>query len=83
MVKSANHLLKYARRAANGEKAPVNYLQGRVSTDKVHKKLLLNLIPRLRTYQGGSLIRVSKIQHHRRGDNAPMVTVSIVGDEKT
>lgn len=58
----------------------MNLLQGRVSTDKAHKKLLLNLIPRLRTYQSANFVRVSKIQHHRRGDNAPMVTVSIVGD---
>lgn len=83
MRKSANHLLKYAKKAANGEKSAMNLLQGRVSTDKVHKKLLLNLIPRLRTFQGGDYVRVSKIQHHRRGDNAPLVTVSIVGDEKS
>jgi hypothetical protein len=57
-------------------------LQGRVSTDKVEKKLLLNLIPRLRTVEGGDLVRISSIQKRRRGDNAPMVTVSIVGNEK-
>ena len=58
-------------------------LRGRVSTEKVRKKLLLNLIPRLRKIKGGNFIRVSPIQSHRRGDNAPMVTVSIVGDEKS
>ncbi len=61
----------------------MNLLQGRVSTEKVHKKLLLNLIPRLRTVQGSNLVRVSSINHRRRGDNAPLVTVSIVGDEKS
>ena len=61
----------------------MNLLKGRVSTDKVHKKLLLNLVPRLRTITHGNFVRVSKIQHHRRGDNAPVVTVSIAGDEKT
>ena len=53
-----------------------------MSTDKVEKKLLLNLIPRLRTVEGGDLVRISPIQKRRRGDNAPMVTVSIVGNEK-
>ena len=75
--------MKYARRAANGEASAMNLLQGRVSTDKVHKKLLLNLVPRLRTITNGNFIRVSKIQRHRRGDDAPVVTVSIVGDEKS
>jgi len=40
-------------------------------------------VPRLRAIQGGDFVRVSKIQHRRRGDNAPMVTVSIIGDEKS
>jgi hypothetical protein len=54
-----------------------------VSTEKVRKKLLLNLVPRLRKIKGGNFIHVSPIFHRRRGDNAPMVKVSIVGDEKT
>ena len=61
----------------------MNLLKGRVSTDKAHKKILLNLIPRLRTIRGGNYVKVSKVFHHRRGDCAPMVTVSIVGDEKS
>ena len=58
-------------------------LKGRVSTDKVEKKLLLDLIPRLRNVKGGNFVNVSKINHHRRGDNAQMVTVSIIGNEKS
>jgi ribosomal protein L17 len=81
--KAGNRLLCYARKAANGETSAINLLQGRVSTDKVKKKLLLNLIPRLRSVEGGDLVRVSRIFKRRRGDNAPMVKVSIVGNEKT
>ena len=29
------------------------------------------------------MVRVTPIQRRRRGDNAPMVTVSIVGNEKS
>ena len=60
----------------------MNLLKGRIHTRKAYDKLLLNLIPRIKNTTNG-FISVTKVLHRRRGDNAPMVQVSIKGNEKS
>ena len=72
----------YAKRAEAGQTGPMNELKGRVTTSKVQQKLLLTIVPRLKNFNG-SYINISPIFKRRRGDNSPMVTVNITGDERT
>lgn len=75
-------MLNFAKRAEAGQKSPLNLLKGRVHTKKAEQKLLLDLIPRIKHIQGG-FINISQLKYRRRGDNAPMVELSIKGNEKS
>lgn len=56
-------------------------IKGRVSTKKVMNKLIMQVAPRLRQ-MNQNYVKMTKIIRRRRGDNAPMVIVSIRGDER-
>jgi ribosomal protein L17 len=56
-------------------------LKGRVITEQVMKKLLMETVPKLESVPQ-NYIKISKKIRHRRGDNAPMVHVTIRGSEK-
>jgi len=47
-------------------------LRGRIHTKKAEKKLLVDLVPRIKHIRGG-LINLKETGERRRGDNAPMV----------
>lgn len=76
-----NKLFKFAKAAAAGQSSPKNLLKGRVDTKEAYTKLLLEIAPRLKDIKHNFIV-VSKIFRKRRGDNAPLVTVSIKGCEK-
>jgi hypothetical protein len=46
-VKVANKLINFAKRAERGETSPINLIKGRVSTDQVLKKLMMETVPKL------------------------------------
>lgn len=59
----------------------MNLLKGRVSTEQVYKKLLMETVPKLENISQ-NFVTIEKGVRHRRGDNAPMVHVIIKGSEK-
>lgn len=75
-------LLVFAKKAEAGQTSPLNLLKGRVHTNRAYTKLLVDIIPRIKHLKG-SLINMRDLHINRRGDNAPMVQVSIKGNEKT
>jgi ribosomal protein L17 len=81
LVIAANKLIKFAKRAEKGATSPLNLLKGRVVTEQVMKKLLMETIPKLESIPQNH-ITVSRKIRRRRGDNAPMVHVTIRGSEK-
>lgn len=81
LVKAANKLIHFARKADQGFTSPLNLLKGRVTTEQVYKKLLMETIPKLENVPQ-NFVTMSKITRRRRGDNAPMVYVTVKGSEK-
>lgn len=79
--KAANKLIHFAKKADQGFSSPLNLLKGRVTTEKIYKKLTMETIPKLENVSQ-NFVNVSKITRHRRGDNAPMVFVTIRNSEK-
>lgn len=80
-MRAANKLLHFAKKADKGFTSPKNLLRGRVTTEQVYKKLLMETVPRLENIPQ-NFVSVTKILRRRRGDNAPMVNVTIRGSEK-
>ena len=68
----AQKLLKFAKKAEAGKKSPLNLLRGRIHTKKAEKKLLVDLVPRIKHIRGG-LIDLKEKGERRKGDNAPLV----------
>lgn len=81
MLIAANKLIKVAKRAERGATSPLNLLKGRVVTEQVMKKLMMETVPKLESISQ-NFINIEKKIRRRRGDNAPMVHVTIRGSEK-
>ncbi len=47
LVVKANKLINFAKRAEKGATSPLNLLKGRVVTEQVMKKLLMETVPKL------------------------------------
>jgi ribosomal protein L17 len=56
-------------------------LKSKVDTEKAKTKLLVDLMPRIKHIKGG-FIHLKYVEKRRRGDNAPLVHISIKGTEK-
>lgn len=72
-------LLNFARKAESGKTSPLNLLKGRVHTEKAYTKLLVDIIPRIKHLEG-NFLNFKDLHIKRKGDNAPMVQVSIKGN---
>ena len=59
----------------------MNLLKGRISTDQVFKKLLVETVPKL-DHVPQNYVKIERGRRYRRGDNAPMVFVTVRGSEK-
>lgn len=81
LAKAANKLINYAKRAEKGETSPINLLKGRVITEQVMKKLLMETVPKLESIPQ-NYVKIERKIRHRRGDNAPMVFVTVRNSEK-
>ena len=81
MRKAGNKLIHFAKRAERGSGNAMNLLKGRVSTKQVLKKLLVETVPKL-DHIPQNYVKIEKGRRHRRGDNAPMVFVTVRGSEK-
>lgn len=75
----AQKLLCFAKKAEAGETSALNLLKGRIHTKKAEKKLLVDLMPRIKQTTG-SFIQIKNLGVRRKGDNAPMSEISIVGN---
>ena len=80
-MRATNKLFHFAKKAEKGFTSPINLLKGRVTTEQVYKKLLMETIPKLE-HISQNYVTISKSLRYRRGDNAPMVWVTIKGSEK-
>jgi ribosomal protein L17 len=56
-------------------------LKGRVATEQVLKKLLMETVPKLENVPQNYIV-ISKKIRYRRGDNSQMVTVTVRNSEK-
>lgn len=72
----------FAKKAYHKQRSPINLLQGRVHTKKSEKKLLVDIMPRVKKTRGGFIV-VKDLNERRKGDNAPMVSIYIKGNERT
>ena len=75
-MRAANKLIHFAKKAERGLASPMNLLKGRVATEQVYKKLLMETVPKLANVKQ-NYVRIEKKIRYRRGDNAPMVYVTI------
>ena len=80
-MRAANKLILFAKKAERGHASANNLLKGRVLTDQVLKKLLMETVPKLDRIPN-NFVKIEKAIRHRRGDYAPMVYVTIRGSEK-
>jgi ribosomal protein L17 len=80
-VKATNKLINFAKKAARGKTSPINLIKGRVATEQVLKKLMMETVPKLENIPQ-YYVNISKKIRRRRGDNAPMVFVTIRNSEK-
>jgi ribosomal protein L17 len=80
-MRAANKLIQFAKKADKGFTSPMNLLKGRVSTEQVYKKLLMETVPKLGNLSQ-NYVTISQSVRYRRGDNAPMVWVTVRGSEK-
>lgn len=56
-------------------------MKGRVATEQVLKKLLMETVPKLENVPQNYIV-ISKKIRYRRGDNSQMVTVTVRNSEK-
>jgi len=80
-MRATNKLINFAKKADKGFTSPLNLLKGRVATEQVYKKLMMEIVPKLENVKQ-NYVNISKSIHYRRGDNAPMRAVTIRGTEK-
>lgn len=52
----AERLMIFAKRAYNKQKSPLNLLKGRINTKKAEKKLLVDILPRVKAVRGGFIV---------------------------
>jgi len=82
VVKAANKLIHFAKKADKGFTSPMNLLKGRIYTEQAYKKLLMETVPKLENVPQNYVYIERKPIRRRRGDNAPMVHVTIKNSEK-
>lgn len=80
-MRAANKLIHFAKKADHGFTSPLNLLKGRVATETIYKKLMMETVPKLDNVSQ-NFVFVEGIHRYRRGDNAPMVYVTIRNSEK-
>lgn len=80
-MRQTNKLIHFAKKADQGFTSPLNLIKGRVATEKVLKKLMMETVPKLDNVSQNFVV-VGDIHRYRKGDNAPMVYVTIRNSEK-
>lgn len=45
-----------AKKAYRKQRSPLNLLKGRINTKKAEKKLLVDILPRVKTIRGGFIV---------------------------
>ena len=81
MRRAADKLIYFAKKAEKGHASALNLLKGRLYTEQALKKLMVETVPKL-DHIKQNFVKIEKRIRHRRGDNAPMVFVTVRGSEK-
>jgi ribosomal protein L17 len=80
-MRATNKLIHFAKKADRGFTSPMNLLRGRVTTEQAYKKLMMETVPKLENVPQ-NYVQIESWVKHRKGDNAPMVHVTIRNSEK-